>query len=114
MLKTLEIELEGGEQGIVRMPILLDASDDAASIYISRSMEKFDSEIGLMGWLAERTALPVPRIRHLVRSVSEDPRPLAVIEKLPGHCLLNVYGSMPLASKVRMFGAHVKNNVSQY
>lgn len=108
MPKTLEIELEGGEQAIVRMPVL-HASDDAASIYVSRSPEKFDSEIGLMGWLAQRTTLPVPRILHLVRSVSEETRPLAVLEKLPGHCLLNVYGGLPLASKVRMFGARMDN-----
>ncbi|KAI0808352.1 hypothetical protein C8Q74DRAFT_131080 [Fomes fomentarius] len=94
---TLEIELEGGEQAIIRMPVF-QSSDDTTSVYVSRSPEKFDSEIGLMGWLAQRTTLPVPRIRRLV-CVPEESQPLAVIEKLPGDCLLNVYGGLPLASK---------------
>ncbi|KAI0751935.1 phosphotransferase enzyme family-domain-containing protein [Daedaleopsis nitida] len=94
---TLEVELEDGQQYIVRVPILPSSEKDNA--YVARSLEKFNCEVALLAWLTEETSLPVPHVYHVVCSSPDDSCTFAIVEKLPGRCLLNVYGGLPYSEK---------------
>ena len=88
----LEVELEDGRREIVRAPIHQDPST-------TWSPNMLESEVALLGWLSERTTLPVPRLRCVVRPSMSEPWTFAVMEKLPGDCLMNTFGDLSLSTK---------------
>ncbi|KAI0695053.1 hypothetical protein C8T65DRAFT_833279 [Cerioporus squamosus] len=61
--------------------------------------ELFESEVALLAWLSRRTLVPVPRLRCVVRRSVMEPHTFAVMEKLPGDCLMNVFGGLSYADK---------------
>ncbi|TFK86473.1 kinase-like protein [Polyporus arcularius HHB13444] len=95
---VLEIELEDGRREIVRAPV----QGQELSAW---SQDMFESEVALLSWLSERTSLPVPRIRCVVRRSECEPQTFAVMEKLPGDCLLNVFGDLPFSGKESLIRA---------
>ncbi|RPD52968.1 hypothetical protein L226DRAFT_511093 [Lentinus tigrinus ALCF2SS1-7] len=84
---VLEVELEDGRREIVRAPIG------------AREILLFESEVALIEWLSQRTTIPVPRIRCVVRPDTAELRSFAVMEKLQGECLMNVFGGLSFADK---------------
>ncbi|RDX51309.1 hypothetical protein OH76DRAFT_323385 [Lentinus brumalis] len=81
------VELEDGRQEIVR------------ALALDHGTELFECEVALLAWLSRLTHLPVPRIRCVVRRLADEPHTFAVMEKLPGDCLLNVFGGLSYADK---------------
>ena len=88
------------------MPVL-PVSGEPPNVYVARSLEKFHSEMGLLAWLAQRTTIPVPRVRHLANASPGASCTFAVIEKMQGECLLNVHGQATFSAKVRTLSSAV-------
>ncbi|TFK85291.1 kinase-like protein [Polyporus arcularius HHB13444] len=84
---VLEVELENDRREIVRAPVP------------GRGTEMFEREVALLAWLSRRTLVPVPRIRCVVLRSANEPHTFAVMEKLPGDCLMNVFGGLSYADK---------------
>ncbi|KAI0695065.1 kinase-like domain-containing protein [Cerioporus squamosus] len=83
---VLEVELEDGRREIVRVPL--------------QGVERFESEVALLAWLSRRSPIPVPRLRCVVRRSTTELHTFAVMEKLPGNCLTNVFGRLSYDDKV--------------
>lgn len=82
----LEVETEDGRWEIVRAP--------------KQGLEMFKSEVALLAWLKRRSLIPVPRLHCVVRQSPTESHTFAVMEKLPGDCLMNVFGGLSYEDKV--------------
>ena len=86
MFQVLEVEMEDSRREIVRAP--------------KQGLEMFESEVALLAWLKRRSLVPVPRLCCVVRQSPTESHTFAVMEKLPGDCLMNVFGGLSYEDKV--------------
>ncbi|RDX51276.1 hypothetical protein OH76DRAFT_1481564 [Lentinus brumalis] len=84
---VLEVELEDGRREIIRA--LVQGHDS----------EMFESEVALLAWLSRRTLVPVPRLHCVVPRSMTEPDTFAIMQKLPGDCLMNVFGGLSYPDK---------------
>ncbi|KAI1791881.1 hypothetical protein LXA43DRAFT_382845 [Ganoderma leucocontextum] len=93
---VLEVEYDDGHQDILRMPEAASNSNGE----IVQDLSLFIGEVALLQWLEVNvTALPIPRVLTVVHHSDGEPYTFAVIEKMPGDCLLNVFGGAPFDIK---------------
>ena len=62
--------------------------------------KRFESEVGVMQWLKEHSSIPVPRIYHFERRFMAGQATFVAMERMPGECVLNVFGNLSYAVKV--------------
>ncbi len=94
----LEVEYNDGHQAILRMP---EAAASNSNGEITQDLSLFPREIALLQWLeASDVALPTPRVLTMVHHSDDEPYTFAVIEKMSGDCVLNVFGAAPFDIKV--------------
>ncbi|KAI1791882.1 hypothetical protein LXA43DRAFT_382885 [Ganoderma leucocontextum] len=94
---VLEVEYEDGQEDILRMP---KAAAFGSNGEITQDLALFTREVGLLQWLKANVAsLPVPRVLAVLRHSDSEPYTFALIEKMPGDCLMNVFGELPFDIK---------------
>ena len=93
----LEIGYNDGHHDILRMP---EAISDSRG-EITQDLSLFTGEIALLQWLKVNVAaLPIPRVLTVVHHSTDEPYTFAVMEKMTGDCLLNLFGDAPFEIKV--------------
>ena len=65
-----------------------------------RARKRFESEVGVMQWLKEHSSIPAPRIYHVGRGSTAGQATFVAMERMPGECVLNVFGDLSYAVKV--------------
>ncbi len=95
--QVLQVEYDDGHEDILRMPEAVTSSNGETT----QDLTLFTREVGLLQWLkASIASLPVPRVLAVVNPSDSQPYTFAVMEKLPGNCLMNVFGDLPFDIKV--------------
>ena len=65
-----------------------------------RARKRFESEVGVMQWLKEHSSISVPWIYHVGRRSTAGQATFVAMERMPGECVLNVFGDLSYAVKV--------------
>ena len=86
MFQVLEVEMEDGRREIVRAP--------------KQGLEMFESEVALLAWHKRRSLVPVSPLHCVVRRSATESHTFSVMEKMPGDCLMNVFGGLSYEDKV--------------
>ena len=63
---------------------------------------RFEGEVGVMQWLKERSSIPVPEIYNVTRGSTAGQATFVAMERIPGECVLNVFGNLTYPVKVSM------------
>lgn len=97
--QVFDTKYANGEQNIVRSPL----PETPDSIQEPGSIDRFWREVHLMKWLKAHSTLPVPTIHRVIDAHEpEVPRPIVIMDKMPGVTVLNAFGRMPYSVKVNL------------
>lgn len=68
----------------------------------SNFIDRFWREVHLMKWLEVHiSTLPIPAVHHVIDAHEPElPRPIVIMNKLPGAVVMNGFGRLPYPAKV--------------